>query len=222
MTEQDSRLAQARPWSEKERLQNEKQALGFYFSGHPYSVYAGELAGIVRTSLGRLMPQQQSVLAAGVISALRVQQTRRGRMVIVQLDDGSGRVDVSVFNELFEANRAILKEDQLLLVEGRPALDDFTGGVRIGAEKLFDLMAIRSQFSKGLRLHCNGQSDGVKLRDLLSPYRGGKCPVTIVYNNHDAECQLNLGEHWRVVPQEELVTALGEWLSPANVRFNYA
>ncbi|MFN0314790.1 MAG: DNA polymerase III subunit alpha, partial [Burkholderiales bacterium] len=205
--EQDNRLIQAKPWSAKERLQHEKQALGYYLSGHPYSVHAGELGSFIRTSLGKLQPQTQSVLAAGVIGAVRVQQTRRGRMVIVQLDDGSGRIEVSVFNELFEAHRGMLKEDQLLIVEGRPALDEFTGGVRMGAEKLFDLSAARNHFAKGMRLQCNGQSSGAKLRDLLKPYLGGKCPVFVAYNNHDAQCEINLGEQWRVNLQEELVQA---------------
>ncbi|MSQ59849.1 MAG: DNA polymerase III subunit alpha [Betaproteobacteria bacterium] len=221
LEEQDNRLIQAKPWSEKERLQHEKQALGYYLSGHPYSVHAGELGSFIRTSLGRLQPQTQSVLAAGVIGAMRVQQTRRGRMVIVQLDDGSGRIEVSIFNELFEAHRSMLKEDQLLIVEGRPALDEFTGGVRMGAEKLFDLSAARNHFAKGMRLQCNGQSSGSKLRDLLAPYRGGKCPVFVAYNNHDAQCEIDLGEQWRVSLQDELVQALGEWLSPANVQIRY-
>ncbi len=219
--EQENRLIQAKPWAEKERLLNEKQALGYYFSGHPYSIYTAEFSGFIRTQLGKLMPQPQSVLVAGVISGLRVQQTRRGRMVIVQLDDGSGRIDVSVFNELFEANRATLKEDQLLIVEGRPALDEFTGGVRMGAEKLYDLHAARKHFAKSMRLHCNGQSDGDKLRALLSPYRGGTCPVFIKYNNHDAECEIDLGEPWRVSLHDELVLALGDWLSPGNVQIRY-
>ena len=208
--EQDNRLIQAKPWPEKERLQYEKQALGYYLSGHPYSVHAGELAGFIRTPLGKLAPQTQSVLAAGVISAVRVQQTRRGRMVIVQLDDGSGRIEVSVFGELFEAHRATLEEDQLLIVEGRPTLHEFTGGVRMAAEKLYDLGAARNHFAKGMRLHCNGHSNGSKLRDLLTPYRGGKCPVFVVYNNHDAQCEINLGEHWHVTLQDELVQTLGE------------
>ncbi|MBM3394809.1 MAG: DNA polymerase III subunit alpha, partial [Betaproteobacteria bacterium] len=221
VAEQDAKLIAARPWTEKERLQHEKQALGYYLSGHPYSIYAPELAGLIRNPLGKLTPQPQPVLVAGVISALRVTQTKRGRMVVVQLDDGTGRVDVSVFNELFESHRPLLKEDQVLVVEGRPALDDFTGGVRIGAEKIYDLLAVRNQFAKRLRLSYNGQSSGAKLRNLLTPFLGGNCPVTVAYNNHDALCEMDLGAQWKVTPQEELVAALGEWLSPDMVRFVY-
>ncbi|MFN0318389.1 MAG: hypothetical protein ACKVQA_25470 [Burkholderiales bacterium] len=56
---------------------------------------------------------------------------------------------------------------------------------------------------------------------MLKPYLGGKCPVFVAYNNHDAQCEINLGEQWRVNLQEELVQALGEWLSPANVQIRY-
>jgi len=109
----------------------------------------------------------------------------------------------------------------VLVVEGRPALDDFTGGVRIGAEKIYDLLAVRNQFAKRLRLSYNGQSSGAKLRNLLTPFLGGNCPVTVAYNNHDALCEMDLGAQWKVTPQEELVAALGEWLSPDMVRFVY-
>ena len=118
-------------WSEKQRLVEEKQALGFYLSGHPFSSYAREVQPLVRTRLSSLQPSNQSVTVAGVVTSVRITQGRRGRMAVVQLDDGTGRVEATVFNELFEANRSLLKEDTLLIVEGRAQHDEFTGGIRI-------------------------------------------------------------------------------------------
>ena len=43
------------PWSERERLQNEKQSLGFYLSGHPFNAYREELRRFARTPLANLM-----------------------------------------------------------------------------------------------------------------------------------------------------------------------
>ncbi|HXX12140.1 MAG TPA: DNA polymerase III subunit alpha [Burkholderiales bacterium] len=208
-------------WSESERLVEEKQALGFYLSGHPFSSHAAEVAPLARTSLASVMPQSQSVIVAGVVNALRLQQSRRGRMAIVQLDDGTARVEVTVYNELFEASRSLLKEDQLLLVEGRPQSDEFTGGVRIAAEKVYDLAAARGRFARGVRLMCNGESSGARLRELLSPYKRGTCPVSIVYNNGGAQCRIDLGDEWRVKLDEELLRSLTAWLQPQNVQVLY-
>jgi len=224
----DSGFAQAglemveRPrWSEKERLLEEKQALGFYLSGHPFSSYAREVAPLARTRLASLTPQGQSVTVAGVVNALRMQQSRRGRMAIVQLDDGTARVEVTVYGELFEASRGLLKEDQLLVVEGRPQNDEFTGGTRIAADKLYDLPAARARFARGVHLICNGESTGSRLRELLSPYKQGSCPVSIVYSNDGAQCRIDLGEQWRVKLDDDLIRSLGAWLRPENVQILY-
>jgi DNA polymerase III subunit alpha len=214
-------LVQRPRWTERERLLEEKQALGFYLSGHPFSSYAQEVAPLVRTRLAAVTPQNQSVTVAGVINALRMQQSRRGRMAVVQLDDGTARVEVTVYNELFEASRNLLKEDQLLVVEGRPQNDEFTGGIRISADKVYDLQSARSRFARSMRLVCNGASSGARLRDLLSPYRQGTCPVSIVYSNEGAECRIDLGEDWRVKLDDGLIQSLAAWLKPENVQILY-
>jgi DNA polymerase-3 subunit alpha len=158
---------------------------------------------------------------AGVVNSLRMQQSRRGRMAIAQLDDSTARVDVTVYNELFEASRSLLKEDQLLVVEGRPQNDEFTGGIRIAAEKLYDLPSARARFARGMRLVCNGQSGGARLRELLSPYKQGSCPVSILYSNGGAQCRIDLGDQWRVKLDDDLIRSLGAWLKPENVQILY-
>ena len=62
--------------------------------------------------------------------------TRRGRMMVVMLDDGSAQLEISVFNELFDRHRDKLKEDALLIVQGKAQKDEFSGGLRVTAEDL--------------------------------------------------------------------------------------
>jgi DNA polymerase III subunit alpha len=214
-------LAEVPRWTDRERLQNEKQALGFYLSGHPFRSYEDELRGFISTRLDQLAPQPHLVLLAGIIHSQRIQMSRRGRMAVILLDDGNARVEVTVFNELFEQHRHWLKEDQLLIVEGKVAHDDFSGGLRISAEKLLDLQAARSRYARAVRLVCNGESSGGKLRELLSPYRSGSCPVSIVYSSRGATCEIDLGEDWRVNLQDELIQSLSAWLSEDNVKIVY-
>ena len=45
--------------------------------------------------------------------------TRRGRMGVVVLDDGTARVEMVVYSELFESVRGWLKEDQLVVAEAK-------------------------------------------------------------------------------------------------------
>ncbi|MDA8094091.1 MAG: DNA polymerase III subunit alpha [Betaproteobacteria bacterium] len=209
-------------WSEKDRLLHEKLSLGFYFSGHPYTAYGEELRPFVKTRLSAIAPQQQPVVLAGVIYAIRTQMTRRGKMAFVALDDASSQVEVAVFNELFEAHRDCLKEDQLLVVEGKVSKDDYSGGLRVTADKLYDLAGARSHFAKAVRLTCNGGSRGDKLQEILAPYRNGPCPVVVAYRNGRARCEIELGESWRVHLHDDLLRSLQDWLSADNVAIDYS
>ena len=208
-------------WTERERLMQEKPALGFFLSGHPYHAYADEIGAFVKRRLGQLEPQREPVLLAGVVMSTRTQMTRRGKMAVVQLDDGSTQLEVTVFNELWEAERAKIKEDELLLVEGKVQKDDFSGGLRISADKLFTLAEARGRYARGLRLTMNGGSDAKRLQALLAPFRNGPCPVRLSYRNGDAMAELPLPESWRVRLDDALLNGLSDWLKPENVKVLY-
>jgi DNA polymerase-3 subunit alpha len=222
-------LVEVPRWSEKELLQQEKKSLGFYFSGHPFDAYRSEIAGFVKTKLGSLAPQQEKQLLAGIVYATRTMMTRRGKMAFVALDDGEAQVEVAVFNELFERHRDLLREDQLLLVEGKVSKDDYSGGLRVTADRLYGVAEARTRYAKGMRLAMNGQASAAKLRELLGPYRrvaaaeeSGGCPVTIRYHNQGGACEVTLGDGWRVELDDNLLTSLKEWLSEEGVSILYS
>ena len=131
-------LVLAREWTKSERLVNEKAALGYYLSGHPFEGYAAELAPLVRQPLASLQPRRETVMIAGIVTALRVQSSRRGKMAFVTLDDGRGTAEIVVFNETFDAARNLLRDDQLVIVEAkvqqRVTDDGQMQGLRVVAE----------------------------------------------------------------------------------------
>ena len=213
-------------WTPEQTLLEEKAALGFYFSGHPYLSHKDEIAQFVRGSLADLKPQEQPKLIAGVVMGVRVRMTQRGKMAIVTLDDAVTRVDVVVGSELLNQHAALIKEDQLLIIEGKVSNDDFSGGIRVSARKLFDLPAARSANASMLKISCNGQSDAGKLTTILAPFRAKTgdrklCPVKIEYHNAQGQASLMLGDSWRVELQDDLIHHLQAWLSKENVKILY-
>ncbi len=217
-------------WTEREQLLNEKQALGFFLSGHPFNAYAAEISAFARRRLADIEPQREPVLLAGVVLGVRTQMSRRGKMAIVMLDDASAQVEVTVFNELWDAERNKIREDELLVIEGKVQRDDYSGGLRVSAEKLMTLAEARGRYARVLKLAMNGSSTpetAGRLRSLLSPYRcaehaaDGTCPVRIRYRNAEAETELSLPESWRVRLDDALLLQLQDWLSPDNVRVIY-
>ncbi len=216
-------LVEVPPWDLAEQLMHEKKALGFYFSGHPYDAHRDELARFIKTRLGDIAPQQQPVWLAGIVYAQRTQMTRRGKMAFVALEDGAARVEVSVFSELYDARRDLLKEDQLLIVEGKVSKDDYSGGLRVVAENLLDLAGARTRFAKQLRLSCAAPAKTEKLGEILSGYRDeAGCRVRIGFRNDAASCDLELGEGWRVKLADHLVVSLADWLGRENVSIQYS
>lgn len=233
-------LTDAQRWSEKERLQNEKAALGFYFSGHLFGICRDEVRRFIGTRLADLGASGNGDYAgrtfwvAGVVLGTRVQTTASGRMGVIQLADDSGRFEIVAFREVFEKYRQKLKEDELLVLEvrlraarARAAANgeaepgpDF--GMRIEALNILDLAEARNRFARGVKITCNGASSGNRLREVLAPYRSGRCPVSIVYSNRDASCEIDLGESWRVSLHDDLIKSLSDWFSAENVRIVYS
>ncbi|HET7197291.1 MAG TPA: DNA polymerase III subunit alpha, partial [Burkholderiales bacterium] len=214
----------AAPWDLRQKLMEEKAALGFYLSAHLFSVYERELGGFPRTPLARLAASESRTWIAGVVASARMQMTRRGRMMVVMLDDGTAQVEISVFSELLERHRDRLKDDALLVVAGRVQRDDFSGGFRVTAEELLDLDGLRARFAARLRLAMNGQADARRLQQMLAPYRAsgsGACQVVVAYRNAQAACDVALGDAWRVRPDSRLIAELGAWLAPENVELVY-
>jgi DNA polymerase-3 subunit alpha len=210
-----------RPWDEKTRLMEEKTALGFFFSGHPYNTCKKELSRFVRRPLNCLEPAKELTTLAGVVVGVRTQMTRRGKMLFVQLDDGTGMIEVTVFNELFEAERAKIVTDEVLIIEGKVRYDDFSGGNSVTAEKLMTLGEARARFAKHLLLKMNGNSDAHRLKSLLMPFAPGPAVVRVRYRNAEAECELLLGKTLCVRLDDALLDALHGWLQPENVEIVY-
>jgi DNA polymerase-3 subunit alpha len=223
----DHAYVDAAPWDLRQKLLEEKTALGYSLSAHLFSVYQRELAGFPRSPLARLTAGER-VWMAGIVLAARTQMTRRGRMMVVVLDDGTAQVEITVFNELFERHREKLKEDALLVVAGKVQNDDFSGGLRVTAEELLDLDALRGRYAARLRIAMNGNTDRTRdakrLQQLLAPYRAsgsGACLVVVSYANAQAACEVALGDAWRVRPDGQLLSELGAWLAPENVQVVY-
>ena len=215
-------------WSPQQALIEEKAALGFYLSGHPFLSFKVEVSPFVRGTLADLTPQEQPKLMAGIVAGVRIRMTQRGKMAIVTIDDAVSRVDVVVGNDLLNQSVQLIKEDQLLIIEGRVSHDEFSGGNRVNARKLMDLAGARSAYASMLKIACNGQSDAAKLTNILKPYckksaetEKKLCPVKIEYHNGQAQTSLMLGDAWRVELHDELLQNLRTWLSVENVKILY-
>ncbi len=206
-------LVAATSWTDKERLQGEKQTLGLYLTGHPIDEYEAELRQWVSNTINRLEPtgRGQSRTIAGLVLGVRTMKSKRGgRNAFVTLDDRTGRIEVSVFGEVFERCQSVLIKDEIILVEGEISNDEYSDSLKIKANNLISYADAQTHFARALRLQvCGDQAANVQFVDCLvqalEPYRGdGKCPVLIDYQHKQARVSLQLSEHWKIQPKSEL------------------
>jgi DNA polymerase-3 subunit alpha len=210
------------PWSEKQKLSEEKIALGFYLSGHMFDTYSDEVRRFARTKLKDLDPSREPRMLCGVITGVRSQMTQRGRILIVSLDDKTAVVEVTVYSEVFEANKNIFKEDEFLLVVGKVSEDRFNGGLRITAEKVFDIALSRIQYGHRLAMSMACTVNPAKVAEVLQPYRNADgLPVAMRIKPQGVECTLQLGDEWRVAPSDALQLALEQVLGAKEVAVEY-
>ncbi|MEH6459303.1 DNA polymerase III subunit alpha [Chitinimonas sp. JJ19] len=216
-------LVEVPRWDETVKLTEEKTAIGFYLSGHPFTAQAKFVRPFAKNELARLVPSKSPQWITGVVLEVRTKIGQRGKMAFITLDDATMKRDVMVYSEVFDDARHKLSVDSLLVIEAKVSEDSYGGGsgVRIIAERILDLAEARSRFAQALRLGVNGNADPTRLRKLVEPFAGGDCPIRIDYRNNAAACALQLGEEWRVTLRDELLAELRGWLGDESVKVQF-
>ena len=217
--------ANIKPWTDKVRLQAEKETLGLYLQGHPIDEYEAELRNIAKDPLVSLQASKNDQRLAGLIVALRTMKSKRGDTIaFITLDDRTSRIEVSVFGEVYERYRNMLMKDTVLVVEGEVSNDDYSGALKVRAKSLYDIGAARIAYAKELKIMVdqnNCEQVNQQLANLLSSYRSEGCPCVIDYQAPTARGRVRLGDDWRVTPADELMLSLQETLGEKRVKLVY-
>jgi DNA polymerase-3 subunit alpha len=219
---QEPALVHVAPWDVREKLMQEKTAIGFYFSGHLFDAWRGEVRRIVRQEIADLADSREPRLLAGIVSDARTVPGRSGRVLIFKLDDGSESIETVVNEELIDANKELLQEDRLVFIQGKVQPDRFAGGLRLNASMIWDLPAARARFGKHLSVAINGGMPPVA--DVLRLWPAKRVEmdegtvhqglsIRLKLRRTDATAEMDLGDEARFWPSDE---ALARWRSLAE------
>ncbi len=220
-------VQELRSWSYRERLAKEKETLGLYLTGHPIDVYQSELQKLAKCKIMDLRVGREEQTVVGFVLSMRTMKSRKGDTIaFVTLDDRSGRVEVSVTGGVFESNHEKLQKDRVLMVSGSVSNDDYSGGIRMRATNIHNLLEARERSVKRMlvRLHSRELDSDFqsRLAGILEPYRGnGGCPVVIAYSRDDACAEVLLGDEWRVQPHDDLIQQLKDHYGTERVDLDY-
>ena len=217
----------AREWTDRERLSGEKDTLGLYLTGHPIDEYERELKRFVSTRISDLKPSRDPQRVAGLVVGVRTMKSKRGdTMAFITLDDRTGRIEASLFGELFEQLRGQIEADQVLIVEGEVSSDEYSGGLRLRGKDVTPMVTARIRYGQAVELALDaGQINGrliETLRDSLTPYRDQEgLPVRLQYRHPAAVAWLELADEWKVAPSDDLLLALQDVQGQTGVQLRY-
>ena len=209
-------------WAEKQRLRREKQALGFYISGHPLNPYKEDLGRLTTTNTADLektvrqsRQRMNEVSLAGVVSAFRERTLKsgKGRMAFVTLEDLHGSVEMIVFSKVYNEVSELLKSDDALLFRGIPTIEgaDEEGGGNLklrcsGVELLSDARASKTNsVNFQIPVHLASQESFKELKNILFRCRGGIPAKITITNPSVSQTTIALPDNLRVNPSEELM-----------------
>jgi len=225
-------------WTDRERLRAEKDTLGLYLSGHPINEYLSEIGnfahGRIKTICAKAGVADNGpayrqrgvpVVAAGLVMGVRQRDGHGGRMQFITLDDGTGRVEVSIRGEQIDNSGHLVVKDEVLIVDGDVSPDEFNGGYKIKAREIYDMASARARFARQLLIRLDGDQwrEGAldELISTLAHYKSGTIPVWFSYQNGEAQVRIRAGNRWAVTPQLELIDHLGRLTGKGNVELVY-
>ena len=228
-------------WDDKTKLRLEKLAIGLYLTGHPIDAYEEEVKQLRSRTLkemaeddGLVKYQKKPITLVGLVSAVRVQNTDRGKRAFVTLDDKTAYYELFIFSNVFEQFEHVIQKEEVLVIEGSLNSDYTTGAVRLRVEALHNMESARNQFLRRLQLNidksqtANGLLD--KLDELLpttiqtpdNQAQAGQCPVFIAYETDDEKVELRLGSDVSAPLGDDDIKLLKKALGDDRVKLLYS
>jgi DNA polymerase-3 subunit alpha len=224
-------LAHTPEWSDRERLAAERESLGLFLTGHPFDQYVDHCRHFTSGSLSKVVGSlptdggqyrsRKDVTVAGLVMDI----SRRGNRVSARLDDNTDRVEVTLFEDVFEEYGRLLSRDAIIVVEGQLRYDDFLNAWRITAKSLLSVDEAIEEAARRLTIRWSSDDQGQEfvrsLREALHPFRQGQCEVCVEYAGPVASASITFGDDWAVRPTRELRERLARLVGEERYSIHY-
>ncbi len=171
-------LPRAPDWTLRDKLQAEKDMLGFYVTGHPLDQYEEKICEVATHHSGTLegLPKGAEVALCGVLTCIVRKRNREGKpWAVMQLEDRDGAVEALLFTTQYERLAPMLEEDKAVLVRAT-ALPEEGVATKVSVQEIVPLELVRvpmpSLVSVRVRLGKNGIDRAAELSKLFAEKPG--------------------------------------------------
>jgi DNA polymerase-3 subunit alpha len=212
------------PWTPRERMSREKEALGFFLSEHPLEPIRAELARVSSHPIARLLelPDGTEVRVGALIGEVRVIVTKQGRkMAAVMLEDLTGRIEATVFPDSYDELHDQLVPDEIMLVTGRiESRDD--RGTKLLASEVAPWEKVRVAARPALHLEVQAEElspQWLEDMDAILSSHPGESDVYLHIVMPDRSRQGRRSRRYRVAENDAVVRALVSRFPELRVRW---
>ena len=211
---------------EFDKISAEWNALGFYLDSHPLENKKKEVRNMCGFFISELQSETHTQRIAGCLIQFNVRQGKRGRFAFATLDDGSGKIEVSIWAEAFEKYRNLLKKGQVLVVEGMVDKDDYSDSVKykIIAERILTFDQARYEYIKNIKIDIEDNNEDTlelinSLKQVANSSEGNS--VVISYKGNSAKADIVLPDNFSVKIDDSSIRSLDKRFGAENVQFVY-
>ena len=211
-------------WDEKVLLGFEKEALGFFITGHPLSRHAALMKRFVTADTAALaeLPDKSEVRLCGIVATLKEILTKRGeRMGFITIEDLTGSVEVVVLPDIYAACLESLKSDEPLLVAG--TLEVGEKGSKIRASEVRSLKDVQGTDTRTVHFTLNAagleRDQLVSLKGILGRYQGPCNSLLHIVIQGKSRTTIKLPESCRVAACDDLALTVKNLFGYTAVTF---
>lgn len=214
-------------WSSRQILQAERDTLGIFMSGHPLDEYKQEIKQLSILKIKQLKIGNNNSLIAGVIIGLRRVKTKSGdRLAILTLDDKTSRIDIVLSSKEVERYQDLLQKDKVIVVSGRVSEDRMTGGLRIMANHIMDMIEAKIAKTNTIRITLTDillqQSNLLEsISTILADFTPGNCNLLIEYHCPEGKALVVPDKKWKVTLTQRLLDRIYLLIPAENVKLQY-
>jgi DNA polymerase-3 subunit alpha len=223
----DPPLPDVPEWSEPDRLAREKEALGFFISGHPLERFREVVRafdGVHTKSLAEHAGRK--IELAGVVTAVARQISRRDgtEWGKVTVEDFHGTATVLAFKDAWQASKEKLRQDAVVLIRGAVSnreRDEEDPPIFLDDVVLLEELQYSGQLAVRIELEVGSSVPAeafASARKLLSE-QPGAAPVEVTLgSDNGVEAPRLRSRTLRVNPTRETLLGLQELFGKAHVR----
>lgn len=225
--EEDLVLQNYEDFSEIEKFNREKAAIGFYVSGHPLERYRDLVEKVITLSFGEDVSEIDfnklgRVKMCGVISDIEIKSSKKGnKFVVFNLIDFKSSGECVAFSSLFESKPTLFRNNNMVIIEGKA--DENGDKIKIIVDDIYPIEKAQEKYLSNIVIKISEDEKSFelleKIKQIVKNHHGGICKLWFQIINNGST-RVFLYKESNIKPSFSLIENLKILLGEKNINFN--